>query len=147
MSRPPKQSSRRNNPDFSPVTAQIAKDLGKRLRLFVIQQETTISEVVEKALKEYLDKNQRQQATGQPRTIAEFVQQNYWRLQSANIKNIDAIALGQQPTRADLARICSTLKRDFEGLQALTESSFPESSNFESEELPPKGWKAEKSKG
>lgn len=142
MSRPSKQSSRRNNPDFSPVTAQLAKDLGKRLRLFVMQQETTISQVVEKALEEYLDKYQPQEATSLPRTIAEFVQFSYWRLKEANIKNIDAIALGQKPTRADLVRICSALNQDFEKLQALTESSFPESSNFGSQKRNPNGWKA-----
>lgn len=138
MTRPPSQSSRRNNPDFSPVTAQLAKDLGKRLRLYVMQQETTISEVVEKALKEYLDKYQPQQVTTQPKTIAEFVQQNYWQLKEAKIKNIDAIASGQKPTKADLVRICSALKLDFDGLQALTDSSFPDS-NVDSMERKPNG--------
>ncbi len=107
-----------------------------------MQQETTISQVVEKALEEYLDKYQPQQAISTPRTIAEFVQFFYWRLKEAKIKNIDAIAQGQKPTRSDLVRICSALNQDFEKLQALTESSFPESSNFESQERNPNGWKA-----
>ncbi|GEM_PF-2743583 len=134
MPRQPRQDSRRNNPDFSPVTALIAKELGKRLRLFVMHQETTISEVVEKAIEDYLNKHQLQQTVEQPKTIAEFIQQNYWRLQQAKIKNIDALARGQKPEQADLVRICSVLNQDFEALQSLAEHSFPENSNVKSEE-------------
>jgi len=112
MPRPPKEGSRRNNPDYSPVTAQIPKGLGKRLRLFVTQKETTISEVVEKALAEYLDRNQVQVSVLQPNSIGEVVRQNFWTLREHNIKNIDAIAKGAAPTKADIAEISSIL--DFE---------------------------------
>lgn len=109
MSRPPKESSRRNNPDYSPVTAQIPNALGKRLRVFVTQEETTISEVVEQALEEYLNKRQVQLPAQPPQTIAEVVQQNFWILRQHNIKNIDAIAEGKLPTKADVEQISSIL--------------------------------------
>jgi hypothetical protein len=46
---------RRENPDYSRVTGLVKKDLARRLRVFVASTETTISEVVEKALQKYLD--------------------------------------------------------------------------------------------
>ena len=46
---------RRENPDYSRVTGLLKRDLARRLRVFVASTETTISEVVEKALQKYLD--------------------------------------------------------------------------------------------
>ncbi|MCW5319549.1 hypothetical protein GTQ43_40195 [Nostoc sp. KVJ3] len=46
---------RRENPDYSRVTGLVKRDLARRLRVFVASTETTISEVVEKALQKYLD--------------------------------------------------------------------------------------------
>ena len=126
MPRPPKEGSRRNNPDYSPVTAQIPKGLGKRLRLFVTQKETTISEVVEKALAEYLDRNQVQVSVLQPNSIGEVVRQNFWTLREHNIKNIDAIAKGAAPTKADIVEISSILDFDQGELLRLAMSEFGE---------------------
>jgi hypothetical protein len=126
MPRPPKEGSRRNNPDYSPVTAQIPKGLGKRLRLFVTQKETTISEVVEKALAEYLDRNQVQVSVLQPNSIGEVVRQNFWTLREHNIKNIDAIAKGAAPTKADIVEISSILDFDQGELLRLAISEFGE---------------------
>ncbi len=126
MPRPPKEGSRRNNPDYSPVTAQIPKGLGKRLRLFVTQKETTISEVVEKALAEYLDRNQVQVSVLQPNSIGEVVRQNFWTLREHNIKNIDAIAKGAAPTKADIMRISSILDIEQGELLRLAMSEFGE---------------------
>ena len=126
MPRPPKEGSRRNNPDYSPVTAQIPKVLGKRLRLFVTQKETTISEVVEKALAEYLDRNQVQVSVLQPNSIGEVVRQNFWTLREHNIKNIDAIAKGAAPTKADIVRISSILDLEQGELLRLAMSEFGE---------------------
>lgn len=126
MPRPPKEGSRRNNPDYSPVTAQIPKGLGKRLRLFVTQKETTISEVVEKAVAEYLDRNQVQVSVLQPNSIGEVVRQNFWTLREHNIKNIDAIAKGAAPTKADIVEISSILDLDQGELLRLAMSEFGE---------------------
>lgn len=49
---------RRENPDYSRVTGLINRELALRLRVFVAATETTISEVVEKALQKYLDEVQ-----------------------------------------------------------------------------------------
>jgi hypothetical protein len=46
---------RRENPDYSRVTGLVKRELALRLRVFVAANETTISEVVEKALQKYLD--------------------------------------------------------------------------------------------
>lgn len=126
MPRPPKEGSRRNNPDYSPVTAQIPKGLGKRLRLFVTQKETTISEVVEKALAEYLGRNQVQVSVLQPNSIGEVVRQNFWTLREHNIKNIDAIAKGAAPTKADIVEISSILDLDQGELLRLAMNEFGE---------------------
>ena len=140
MPRPPKESSRRNNPDYSPVTAQIPKPLGKRLRLFVAQEETTISEVVEAALNEYLDKKQPQEfLPQQPKTIAEVVQQNFWKLRQHNIKNIDGIASGQAPTKADIVRISSILDLDQVELLKLAKREFGELPKAKPKDKEPNG--------
>ena len=51
-----KDLARRNNPDYSQVTGLISKELAKQLRVYCANQETTISDVVEKAIREYLEK-------------------------------------------------------------------------------------------
>jgi hypothetical protein len=114
MPRPPKESSRRNNPDYSPVTAQIPKPLGKKLRLFVAQEEITISEVVEAALTEYLGKRMVQTAIPppQPETLADLVKTNYFALTNSGKLDPDRLkdlAFGQEPTTAELAIIANVL--------------------------------------
>lgn len=49
---------RRENPEYSRVTGLVNRELAKKLRVFVAQNETTISEVVEKALKQYFDSHE-----------------------------------------------------------------------------------------
>lgn len=46
---------RRENPEYSRVTGLLRRELAKRLRVFAAKEETTISEVVEKAVEKYLD--------------------------------------------------------------------------------------------
>jgi hypothetical protein len=140
MAGTPKENSRRNNPNYSPVTAQIPKPLGRRLRLFVAQEETTISEVVEAALDEYLDKRQPQDfAPQQPKTIAEVVQQSFWKLRQHNIKNIDAIASGRAPTKADIVRISSILDLDQGELLKLAKREFGELPKAQPKDKEPNG--------
>ncbi len=54
-----------------------------------------------------------------PQTLAELVQQHYWALKKANIKNIDVIAEGGTATQADLIRISSVVGIDLRELEAL----------------------------
>lgn len=90
--------------------------------MFVTQEELTISEVVEQALVEYLDQKQIQVLSAQPQTIAELVQQNYYKLVSnGKIKpeNLQAIASGSEPSKTDLRRIAETLGIDVHQLEAM----------------------------
>lgn len=50
-----KDLGRRENPEYSRVTGLVNRELAKRLKVFVANNETTISEVVEKALEKYID--------------------------------------------------------------------------------------------
>ncbi len=130
MPKPPTGSRRRNNPDFSPVTAFLPNALGKRLRVFIAQQETTISEVVEQALKEYLDRYQPEitQPKSKPETIAEVVQENYYKLLTDGKivpDNLKAIAGGEKPSNADLVRIAQILDIREENLLAMRDRIFP----------------------
>lgn len=130
MPRPPKESSRRNNPDYSPVTAQIPKPLGKKLRLFVAQEEITISEVVEVALTEYLDKRMVQAAIPlpQPETFADMIKINHFDLMNSGKINPDRLkelAFGQKPTTAELAIIANVLAVAEEFVVELRDRSFP----------------------
>ena len=114
MARPLKVGSRKNNPDYSPVTAQIPKPLGKKLRLFVAQEETTISEVVEAALEEYIDKRMVQipNPTPLPETLSGLVKANYFELINSgklNPDRLNELAFGQNPTTAELAIIANVL--------------------------------------
>jgi len=133
MPRPPNENSRRNNPDYSPVTAQIPKPLGKKLRLFVAQVETTISEVVEVALMEYLDKRMVQvpKPTPVPQTFSDLVKANYFELMSSDKLKPDrvkALALGEKPTTAELAIIAHVLDVVEEFIVDLRDRSFPKKS-------------------
>lgn len=50
-----KDLGRRENPDYSRITGLVNRELAKRVKVFVANNETTISEVVEKALEKYLN--------------------------------------------------------------------------------------------
>ncbi len=109
MARPPKEGSRKNNQNYSPVTAQIPKSLGKKLRLFVAQEETTISEVVEAALDEYIGKRMVQvlKPTPAPETLSDLVKSNYFELiHSDKLKpdRIQELAFGGRPVHGQFER-------------------------------------------
>ncbi len=114
MPKPPTGSRRRNNPEFSPVTAFLPSALGKLLRVFVAHQETTLSEVVEAALTEYLNKRMVQAAipTPQPETLADLVKTHHFALTNSGKLDPDRLkdlAFGQEPTTAELAIIANVL--------------------------------------
>jgi hypothetical protein len=60
----------------------------------------------------------------QPQSVAQIVQQNFWTLREHNIKNIDAIAKGAAPTKADIMRISSILNLDQGELLRLAKDEF-----------------------
>ncbi|HAX78926.1 MAG TPA: hypothetical protein DCY88_24645, partial [Cyanobacteria bacterium UBA11372] len=47
---------RRNNPEYSQVTALVPKALAQRLRIFCVENEIQITEAVEVAIEEFLDR-------------------------------------------------------------------------------------------
>jgi hypothetical protein len=49
---------KRNNPDYSQVTALVPKALAQRLRIFCVENEMQITEAVEIAIEEFLDRRQ-----------------------------------------------------------------------------------------
>lgn len=130
MPKPPSGSRRRNNPNFSPVTAFLPTPLGKRLRVFIAQAESTISEVVEAAITEYLDKRMIEPGILLPQveTFADLVKFNLFALLSSGKiqpERIKDLALGQKPTTADLAIIAHVLDAPEEYIVALRDRSFP----------------------
>ncbi|WP_226586630.1 hypothetical protein [Microseira wollei] len=49
---------RRNNPEYSQVTALVPKALAQKLRIFCVENEIQITEAVEMAIQEFLDRRQ-----------------------------------------------------------------------------------------
>lgn len=129
MARPPKENSRKNNPNFSPVTAQIPKLLGRRLRLFVAQAETTISEVVEEALEEYLDKRGvKLPEESKTESFSELIRSHYFDLMNAgkiNPSRLKELAFGHKPTTAELVIIANNLDIPEELVVELRDRTFP----------------------
>lgn len=133
MARPPKEGSRKNNPNYSPVTAQIPKLLGKKLRLFVAQEETTISEVVEAALEEYIDKRMVQSVMPIPQveSFTDLIKVNLLALMSSEKVSPDRLkelAFGKKPSTAELAMIANVLDVAEEFIVELRDRSFPKNS-------------------
>jgi hypothetical protein len=52
--------TRRKDPNYAQVTSHIPKDLAKRLKFYCTEYETTITDVVEIAIREFLDNRQNQ---------------------------------------------------------------------------------------
>jgi hypothetical protein len=115
------------------VTAFLPNTLGKRLRVFIAHQGSTISEVVEAALNEYLDKRMVQAAIPVPQleTLADLVKINHFELMNLgkiNPDRLNELAFGQKPTTAELAIIANVLGVAEEFVVALRDRSFPKSS-------------------
>ncbi|MBW4509651.1 MAG: hypothetical protein KME64_24530 [Scytonematopsis contorta HA4267-MV1] len=51
---------KRNNPEYSQITGLVTKALAQRFRVYCVQNEVQITEALEEAIKEYLDKRQDQ---------------------------------------------------------------------------------------
>ncbi len=54
-------------------------------------------------------------------TFIDIIKQHYWKLKECKIKNIEALANGGKPSKADLVRISSALNIDFYIIEALAE--------------------------
>lgn len=51
-------TTRRKDPKYAQVTSHIPKGLAKRLKIYCTEEEITITEAVEIAIKEFLEKRQ-----------------------------------------------------------------------------------------
>lgn len=52
--------ARRSDPNYSRLTGLVNKDLAHRVRIFCATEETTISELMEAALEDYLEKKSKE---------------------------------------------------------------------------------------
>ncbi len=51
-------TTRRKDPNYAQVTSHIPKELAKRLKIYCTEEEITITEAVEVAIEEFLNKRQ-----------------------------------------------------------------------------------------
>jgi hypothetical protein len=93
--------------------------------------DVSMSEVIGEFVEAWVEKNRDKLSRAttnseQPQSVAQIVQQNFWTLREHNIKNIDAIAKGATPSKADIVRISSILDLDQGELLRLATSEFGE---------------------
>lgn len=84
-----------------------------------------MSDVTAQLVEDWVKRNPPlKQKEEQPQSVGRIVQQNFWTLREHNIKNIDAIAKGAAPTKADIMRISSILNLDQGELLRLAKDEF-----------------------
>lgn len=121
--------TKRKDPNFTQVTSHVPRDLARRLKRYCADHDTTITDTVTQALEDFLDKHEKHPVLmeNKPRTLAELVQQNYYRLVSdgkVKSENLKAIADGRKPNNADLVRIAHILNIQEEELVAMRDRDF-----------------------
>lgn len=118
-------------PDSTDLTVYVRKDLKRDFKLLCTAMDVSMSEVIGEFVEAWVEKNRDKLSrtavnSEQPQSVAQIVQQNFWTLHEHNIKNIDAIAKGAAPTKADIVRISSILDLDQGELLRLAMSEFGE---------------------
>ncbi len=118
-------------PDSTDLTVYVRKDLKRDFKLLCAAMDVSMSEVIGEFVEAWVEKNRDKLSrtaanSEQPQSVAQIVQQNFWTLREHNIKNIDAIAKGAAPTKADIVRISSILDLDQGELLRLAMSEFGE---------------------
>lgn len=118
-------------PDSTDLTVYVRKDLKRDFKLLCAAMDVSMSEVIGEFVEAWVEKNRDKLSrttanSEQPQSVAQIVQQNFWTLREHNIKNIDAIAKGAAPTKADIVRISSILNLDQGELLRLAMSEFGE---------------------
>lgn len=116
-------------PDSTDLTVYVRKDLKRDFKLLCAAMDVSMSEVIGEFVEAWVEKNRDKLPNAainseQPRSVAQIVQQNFWTLREHNIKNIDAIAKGAAPTKADIMRISSILNLDQGELLRLAKDEF-----------------------
>ncbi len=118
-------------PDSTDLTVYVRKDLKRDFKLLCTAMDVSMSEVIGEFVEAWVEKNRDKLPNAainskQPQSFAQIVRQNFWTLREHNIKNIDAIAKGAAPTKADIVRISSILDLDQSELLRLAMSEFGE---------------------
>ena len=118
-------------PDSTDLTVYVRKDLKRDFKLLCAAMDVSMSEVIGEFVEAWVEKNRDKLSrtaanSEQPQSVAQIVQQNFWTLREHNIKNIDAIAKGAAPTKADIVEISSILDFDQGELLQLAMSEFGE---------------------
>lgn len=121
--------TKRKDPNFTQVTSHVPRDLARRLKRYCADHDTTITDTVTQALEDFLDKHEKHPVLmeNKPKTLAELVQQNYYRLVSdgkVKSENLKAIADGGKPNNTDLVRIAHILNIQEEELVAMRDRDF-----------------------
>ena len=105
-----------DDPDYFQLRGHVPKQLALRFKAICSMRQIDFGTGLEEALEPWIEKEEKRllpkeprSVVSQPETIAQVVQQNFWTLRQHNIENIDAIAGGQPPTKADIMRISSIL--------------------------------------
>jgi hypothetical protein len=103
----------------------VPKSLKERFKRSCLARGLNMSDVGTELIEQWLKENEViLEEENKPKTVAEVVQQNFWMLRKHNIKNIDAIAEGQPPTKVDIMRISSVLNLDQGELLRLAKEEF-----------------------
>jgi hypothetical protein len=104
----------------------VPKPLKERFKRSCLARGLNMSDVGADLIEQWLKENEviLEEEKKLPVSIAQVVQQNFWALRQHNIKNIDEIASGQPPTKADIIRISSILNIDQGELLQLAKKQF-----------------------
>jgi hypothetical protein len=101
-------------------TAKIVmpKALKRLFKATCTQRDTEMSAVMTQLAEQWCIENNRSV------TIAQLIEENRSALQTANLSDIDAIAAGSKPSKADLVKLATALGVRAEFLQAICDRTF-----------------------
>lgn len=132
--------TKRTDPNYAQVTGHIPTELARMFGIYCAAEQISKSDGLERAIEALLEKQPEFSKSGQakqPATIAEVVQQNYYALlKDGKIKpeNLQAIAEGGEPSKADLSRLSSMVKSiSQQELFAMRDRDFPQSQKRQEE--------------
>lgn len=135
-------TDKKNDPNYGVVRGLVPQDLVRRFKIYCLDNSVDNSEGLENILTSYFTQLESQNVTltssslkqdkhlvNAGETIAEIVQQNYYGLLSdgkITPDNLQKIAQGEEPSKADIYRIASFLHVEALELLALRDRLFPQ---------------------
>lgn len=109
-------ANKRLDPNYEQISGVVPKEVSRRFRQIIAAKGLKISDGLAEALQDYVARNEPEllaASSGEPQTIAEFVQQHYFALTKSGkltLEKLNAIAEGEEPTRNELYIISSVIK-------------------------------------